>query len=382
MSSSTTPKPRSASTATPSDSPFATRSRATDSAGSRSRPTASPRSRSCCRNRTRAARRRTATPSPRCSRRASCGRSTSAATTSTRRSRRSSARQGRRGCRSRSASPGARATPPSATPRATSSASSSGSPRPSSVSFDVAADAYDRFMGRWSRQLSSQLADLTGVAAGMRVLDVGSGPGALTGELVARLGADAVTAVDPAEGFVAAARDRFPDVAVSRAAAEALPFADDGFDAALAQLVVHFMADPVAGLREMARVTRAGGIVAACVWDYAGGRSPLTAFWRAALELDPGARDESALAGASEGALQALLRQAGLQGIETAELETPSAPEGFEGGWEPFMLGVGPAGQYVARLGENELSALRERCRTLLPEAPPAIAWAARGVVP
>ena len=129
-------------------------------------------------------------------------------------------------------------------------------------------------MGRYSVGLTAQLADLAGVTAGRRALDVGCGPGALTRELVARLGSDRVAAADPSEPFVAAARERNPGVDVRLAAAEALPFDDDAFDAALAQLVVHFMKDPVAGLREMARVTRPGGVVAACVWDHAGGQGP------------------------------------------------------------------------------------------------------------
>src|SRR5688500_12580682 len=120
-------------------------------------------------------------------------------------------------------------------------------------------------MGRYSVPLAPQLADLAKVSAGQRVLDVGCGPGALTAELVTRLGPDAVSAVDPSEPFVAAARERHPGVNVQRAAVEELPFEDRAFDAALAQLVVHFMANPVAGLREMARVTRPDGVVAACV---------------------------------------------------------------------------------------------------------------------
>ena len=159
--------------------------------------------------------------------------------------------------------------------------------------------------------LAPQLADYAGVAAGQRVLDVGSGPGALTTELVARLGADAVSAVDPSEPFVAAAKERHPGVDVQRSAAEQLPFDDRAFDAALAQLVVHFMADPVAGLREMARVTRERGVVAACVWDHGGGQGPLSTFWEAARELDPEAQDESKLAGSGEGQLTELFRQPG-----------------------------------------------------------------------
>src|SRR5215210_4450726 len=163
------------------------------------------------------------------------------------------------------------------------------------MSFDVAADAYDRFMGRYSRQLSAPFADFARVRSGQRVLDVGCGPGALTGELVARVGSEHVAAADPSSQFVAAARVRHPGVDVRHASAEDLPFEDDAFDAALAQLVVHFMSDPVAGLREMARVSRSGGIVAACVWDHGGGRGPLSVFWKAARELDPGVDDESQL---------------------------------------------------------------------------------------
>ena len=249
------------------------------------------------------------------------------------------------------------------------------------MSFQVDGAAYDRFMGRYSRLLAPQLADFAGVAAGQRVLDVGSGPGALTAELVARVGASAVVAVDPSEPFVDALRERLPDVEAAQASAEALPFGDGTFDAALAQLVVHFMSDPVAGLREMARVTRPGGVVAACVWDHAGERSPVAVFWRAARELDSGTRDESDLAGAREGALAELLREAGLQRVTESEIGAPFAPASFEEWWEPFTLGVGPAGQYLDGLGEEARAALRDRCRALLDSARPAVAWAARGEV-
>jgi SAM-dependent methyltransferase len=251
------------------------------------------------------------------------------------------------------------------------------------VSFAVAADAYDRFMGRYSVPLAPALADFAAVAPGQRVLDVGCGPGALTGELVGRLGAAAVTAVDPSEPFVAAARERHPGVTVERAAAEQLPFADGGFDAALAELVVHFMDDPVAGLREMARVTRAGGVVAACVWDHAGGRGPLSLFWDAARELDPGVRDESQLAGAREGHLAELFGNAGLDEIEEGVLSVDVEHPSFEDWWEPFMLGVGPAGAFATGLDADGQARLREVCRGMLPPAPfvvTARAWAARGV--
>src|SRR5439155_9400854 len=166
-------------------------------------------------------------------------------------------------------------------------------------------------MGRYSVPLASRFADFAGVAAGQRGLDVGCGPGALTTELTRRLGADAVWAVDPSEQFVAAVRLRFVGVEVERAAAEHLPFEDQLFDAALAQLVVHFMTDPVAGLREMTRVTRRNGVVAACVWDHGGGRGPLSLFWDAARELDADVADESRLAGARQGHLAELFEAAG-----------------------------------------------------------------------
>jgi SAM-dependent methyltransferase len=252
------------------------------------------------------------------------------------------------------------------------------------VSFAVEADAYDRFMGRYSVPLALQFADFVQIEGRRRVLDVGCGPGALTAELVGRLGADAVSAVDPSETFVAAARERHPGVSVQRAAAEQLPFADRVFDAALAQLVVHFMTDPVAGLREMARVTSDGGVVAACVWDHAGGEGPLSVFWAAARELDPEVDDESELAGAREGHLAELFRTAGLRGIEDDRLSVTVEHPSFEEWWEPFTLGVGPAGGHVAQLDETQRERVRERCRELLSAAPFSVtarAWAARGLV-
>jgi len=251
------------------------------------------------------------------------------------------------------------------------------------VSFAVPADAYDRFMGRYSIPLAPRFADFAAVAAGQRVLDVGCGPGALTAELVERLGPDAVSAVDPSESFVAAARERHPGARVRRAAAEELPFDDQEFDAALAQLVVHFMADPVAGLREMARVTRVGGAVAACVWDHGGGGGPLAMFWQAAREIDPTVEDESRRAGAREGDLGELFREAGLHDIREGALSVSVEHASFEQWWEPFELGVGPAGGFTIGLDAKRRSDLRERCRGLLPAAPFAItaaAWVAHGL--
>jgi SAM-dependent methyltransferase len=252
------------------------------------------------------------------------------------------------------------------------------------VRFDVSANAYDRYMGTYSGPLAPQFADLAGVTAGLRSLDVGCGPGALTAELVMRLGAEAVAAVDPQESFVNVARERNPGVDVRVGEAEDLPFPDGGFDVALAQLVVHFMSDPVAGLREMARVSRTGGVVAACVWDHGGGQGPLSPYWVAARALDADVVGESHLAGSSEGQLSELFEAAGLSEVEETSLSVGVEHATFEKWWELFSLGVGPAGAHAARLDESARAQLRERARGLLPVEPfvlTARAWAARGLV-
>jgi ubiquinone/menaquinone biosynthesis C-methylase UbiE len=251
------------------------------------------------------------------------------------------------------------------------------------VSFAVPADAYDRFMGRYSVLLSPQLCDLAGIARGQRVLDVGCGPGALTAELVARLGTDAVSAIDPSEPFVAAARARNPGVSVQQAFAEELPFPDGSFDAALAQLVVHFMSAPAAGLAEMRRVTRPDGVVAACVWDHAGGHGPLSPLWDAARELDHEVEGESGLMGSRQGDLARLFESTGLREVEETALSVSVEHSSFEEWWEPFTFGVGPAGAYVAGLDPQHRARLREHCRAALPDAPFVLtsrAWTARGV--
>jgi len=251
------------------------------------------------------------------------------------------------------------------------------------VSFAVAAESYDRFMGRYSMPLAPRFLDFARVDGGP-VLDVGCGPGALTSALVERFGEDAVAAADPSESFVAAARERHPGVRVELAAAEELPFDDGEFAAAMAQLVVHFMTDAVAGLREMARVTREGGIVAACVWDLASPANPLGTVWQAAQQLDPGLEGEAERAGATEGHLGELFRAAGLRDVEDGVLSVEVRHDSFDEWWEPFTLGVGPSGQYVAGLDEAARTALRDRCHELLPSAPFTIAvraWAARGIV-
>lgn len=255
------------------------------------------------------------------------------------------------------------------------------------MSFAVAGDAYDRFMGRYSRELAPRLISFGRVESGMRVLDVGCGPGALTAQLAEHVGAGLVAAVDPSEPFVAACAGRVPGADVRRASAEQLPWPDETFDAALAQLVVNFLSDPQAGTAELTRVVRSGGIVAACVWDYGDGMRMLRDFWDAALDLDPDAPDESrTMWPRTADDLDGLWRQAGLDDVETAPLMVETTYTGFDELWEPLTLGVGPAGAYCTALDEDQQAALEARLFSGLGSPTGAFtlrarAWAVRGQV-
>jgi SAM-dependent methyltransferase len=177
--------------------------------------------------------------------------------------------------------------------------------------------------------------------------------------------------------------ERFPDIDVQEAGADALPYPDGVFDAVLAQLVVHFLENPVAGLHEMRRVTRAGGFVTACVWDFAGHRGPLGPFWDAARSISPDVDDESARAGTREGHLVELFELAGLTEVVGVPLPITLAFADFDDWWDPFTFGVGPAGQLVASLDADDQARLRDRCRRALPDGAfelSAVAWGARGV--
>ncbi len=254
------------------------------------------------------------------------------------------------------------------------------------MQFGAPAEHYDRFMGRYLPTLAPALIEAAGVPSDSRVVDVGCGTGLLAAELAERVGAANVAAIDPAPKFVAACRERVPEGDIREGVAEELPWADDEFDAALSSLVVAFMSDPVQGLREMARVTRPGGTVAACMWDIAGGRmTMLKTFWEAAHELDPEVEGERELAGIREGDIAERLRRAGLEDVEDGTIAARVDYTSFDDFWEPFTNGVGPAGQYLASRSSEQQDAIREACRAKLPDGPfslDAHAWYARGVVP
>lgn len=250
----------------------------------------------------------------------------------------------------------------------------------------VSAQGYAAFMGRFSSPLAAEFAaiGLDGVPAAARVLDVGCGPGMLTLELARRRGATTLAAVDPEPVFVSATAEACPGADVRVAVAEDLPFDDGVFGAALAQLVVHFMTDPVRGIAEMARVTAPGGRVSACVWDHGGGSGPLSDFWRVAALLAPDVRGEASLNGASEGQLVDIFERAGVLDVTQAVVSCTVAFRDFDDWWTPFLGGVGPAGRYVATLDDAQVSRLERALRDDLGDGAftvTARAWAAVGLV-
>jgi ubiquinone/menaquinone biosynthesis C-methylase UbiE len=283
------------------------------------------------------------------------------------------------------------------------------------VQFTGAAESYDRFMGRYTPSLAVALADAAGVhgdaagvradaagvRAGMQVLDVGSGPGGLTHELAARVGAANVAAIDPAAQFVAACRERNPGADVREGVAEELPWPDGAFDAVLSSLVLGFMRDADQGVREMVRVTRPGGTVAVCMWDIAtGGMTMLRVYWDAVRQVVPAAQGERRMAGVAEGDIAERFRRAGINDVADGVLTAHADYASFEDFWQPFTFGVGPSGQYLLSLPPEQQEAVREAVRAELAAAvrasgrasePPAgdgsftlsaRSWYARGTTP
>lgn len=251
--------------------------------------------------------------------------------------------------------------------------------------FTSPAEHYERFMGRYTVPLARALADEVGVGRGMRVLDVGCGPGGLTSELADRVGAESVAAIDPAEQFVAACRERNPGADVRQGVAEELPWENDAFDATLSCLVIGFMRDADAGLREMKRVTRPGGTLGVCMWDIAGGgMTMLRLFWSAMKTVKPEVEGERARAGTAEGDIAERLTRVGLRDVSGGALEVSVKYVGFEDFWQPFTLAVGPAGLALAALEEDEQDAVREAIRAELPEGSFTLAarcWYATAIV-
>ncbi|SUE15294.1 methyltransferase [Rhodococcus gordoniae] len=254
------------------------------------------------------------------------------------------------------------------------------------MQFAAPADQYDRFMGRYAPTLAPALADAAGVTAGRRVCDVGCGPGGLARELVARVGAANVAAIDPAPQFAAACRDIAPEIDVRVGVAEHLPWTEGEFDSTMACLVLGFMSDPEEGVREMARVTRPGGTVAACMWDTtAGGMTMLRIFWTAVGTVDPHAPGETTMAGTAEGDIAERFRRAGLTETVDGALSARAEYADFDDFWEPFTFGIGPAGRYLATLPDRQRLAVRDACRAALPSGSfslDARAWYARATVP
>jgi SAM-dependent methyltransferase len=249
--------------------------------------------------------------------------------------------------------------------------------------FTTAAGNYDRYIGRYAPGLARELIAAAGVRAGDHVLDVGCGPGALTTALL-DTGAR-VSSVDPSEPFAEACAERNPAAQVQVAAAESLPFADAAFDATLAQLVMNFLADAQAGIREMARVTKPGGTVAAAVWDYADGMTLLRRFWDAAHTVDPDAGDESQMRYCTPESLAGLWD--GLDGVRVGEAVVDASYEGFEDLWAPLESGIAPAGAFTVGLDEARRAQLKRefRARLGVGESPfvlSARAWVVVGRAP
>jgi ubiquinone/menaquinone biosynthesis C-methylase UbiE len=252
--------------------------------------------------------------------------------------------------------------------------------------FAAPAEHYDRFMGRYSAPLSTALVEASGVTGNSQVLDVGCGPGGLTSELVRRVGADHVAAIDPAAQFVEECRKRNPGADVRVGDAEELPWADNEFDVALSCLVIAFMDDAELGVREMVRVTRPGGTVASCMWDFAeGGMTMLKIFWSAMREVKPGFERREQRVGTRRGEIAELFERAGVWDVVDDSLTVSADYTGFDDFWIPFTLGVGPSGSALAALTEDERGAVREACRGAASNGPfslEARAWFARGTVP
>jgi ubiquinone/menaquinone biosynthesis C-methylase UbiE len=235
------------------------------------------------------------------------------------------------------------------------------------VTFSIPAAAYDRFMGRYSMKLAPLFADFARVTPGMHLLDVGCGSGALAGELIRRVGAAHVAGIEPSQTFFEACHARFPDADIRHGGAEQLPWNDDAFDAALAQLVLPFVSDADRVAREMRRVVREGGVVAACMWLDGASMQMTDLFWEAASTIEPALRDrEGSMPYRKQGEIAALWERTGLLDVQEADLEVRVTYRDFDDFWEPLLTAAGPIGAYMASVDDERRAALREACRVRL----------------
>ncbi len=255
------------------------------------------------------------------------------------------------------------------------------------------AEAYDRYMGRWSRRLAPLFLEFAGVAEGSWVLDLGTGTSSLALTLAAAIPSVEVVGIDASVAYVGYARTRTADPRLQFVAgtAQALPFRHACFDACLASLVINFIPDAHQAVAEMRRVTRPGGKIAACVWDYGEGMVMLRLFWDVAATLDPAAaeRYEGRMPYCRSGQLSALWRERGLAHVEETGLTIALEFSSFGDFWSPFLEGQGPAPSYTVGLSSERRYALQERLRAEIlsrdrdrPFTLMARAWAVRGTIP
>jgi ubiquinone/menaquinone biosynthesis C-methylase UbiE len=251
---------------------------------------------------------------------------------------------------------------------------------------------YERFMGRWSRQLAPQYIAFAGVKDRDRVLDVGTGTGSVASTIAAALPSCRVVGIDPSEAFIAAARNnaRSDRERFEVGDAQSLGFAEGSFDQAMALLVLNFVPDHAKALAGMRRVTRPGGVVSACVWDYDAGMQMLRFFWDEVVALDPSMapKDERHMKLSRQGQLGALWKQAGLAEVQEQPIAIEQRFASFQDYWEPFLKGAGPGGAYVVSLDEERRRQLESRLRGRLladrgdgPFTLGAKAWCVRGLV-
>ena len=256
------------------------------------------------------------------------------------------------------------------------------------------AEAYERFMGRWSRLLARPLMDFTDIADGGRILDVGSGTGSLAFVVAEGKARAQVVGIDPSKEYVAYAnsKNRFANRASFQTGdAQQMSFPDASFDASISLLVFNYIPDSLKALREVRRVTKPGGRISAAVWDYGTGMRMLRAFWDAAASLDRTAEklDQKNMPLCRAGELAELWKKGGLQNVQERPLDITLRFASFADYWDPFLLGQGSAGAYTGKLDRDRLRILRDEVKRRLsvsaenaPLALPARAWAVRGTVP